>query len=149
MFVGMGFYLLLFLSALASAIALLELASAWLMRRTGLSRRWSAAVAGALCALAGIPTVLSFNLWSTWRPLAAIPRLESAGFFDVIDFATSDLMLPLAGILLAIFAGWVMPPRVIAAELAWSPAANRFAVWFLRYVVPAAIATVAIVSMIG
>lgn len=147
--VAVGFYLLLVLSALASAISLLELASAWLMRRGGLARPLAAGIVGAAALLAGIPTVLSFNLLAGWHPLAAVPGLERATFFGAIDFVTSDVMLPLAGALIAIFAGWMVPESVVADELGRPVAARRLALRLLRYLVPPAIAAVALASLIG
>ncbi|MBL8696756.1 MAG: sodium-dependent transporter [Alphaproteobacteria bacterium] len=145
--VAIAFYLLLFLSALASAISLLELAVAWLMRRVGLSRRWTAAALGAACFAAGIPTVLSFNLWAGWHPLAVVPRLANAGFFDVLDFLTSDVMLPLGGALLAVFAGWIVPGASLANELRLSPRGAAVLGAMLRWVVPLGIAAVALASL--
>jgi NSS family neurotransmitter:Na+ symporter len=128
-----AFYLLLFVAALASAISMLELAVAPAVRRGWRRGRAAAALAGA-CFVAGLASVFSFNLLARWRPTP----------FAAIDHLTSNVMLPLGGLALALFAGWVLPAEVLAQELGQGrrgAAALRFA---LRWVTPALICSVAI-----
>ena len=145
-----AFFLLLFVAALASAISMLELVVALLARRTGWSQEAASAVAAAACFVAGIATVLSFNAWSAWHPLAGLGgRLSQATFFDLLDELTSNILLPLGGLGLTIFAGWVMPSRVLRDELGSTPAGTRILRGLLRYVAPAAILMVAIGNLMG
>ena len=67
-----AFFLLLFVAALASAISLLELTVAMLVRRYGWSQARATLLAATLCFMAGIATVLSFNHWAAWQPLAGL-----------------------------------------------------------------------------
>ena len=81
-------------------------------------------------------TIVSFNV-------AADVKFLRGTFFDNIDFLTSNIMLPLGGFFLTVFAGWVMSPNSSADEL--DPSAGPiYRVWrFLaRYVVPVAVALV-------
>jgi NSS family neurotransmitter:Na+ symporter len=97
---GFAFYLLLVISALASAISLLELSVAWLMAR-GMSRPRGAALAGVACGLSGVPTVLSFNRWAEWHPLG----LSGAGLLTLIlalRFVVPGL------IVVAVLAPWIL-----------------------------------------
>jgi len=116
-YVGAAFFLLLVISALASAISLLELVVAWATERFGVSRWWAATVAGLLCWVIGIGTVLSFNDWSKWFPLAGVTGFETKTFFDLVDYATSNLMLPLGGMFMGLFAGWLLSRKTILDEL--------------------------------
>ncbi|MEX1107733.1 MAG: sodium-dependent transporter, partial [Dongiaceae bacterium] len=68
--VATAFFLLLFVAALASALSLLELVVAPLHKRSGWSRPCTTVIAGIACWVAGLPSLLSFNLWSELRPLA-------------------------------------------------------------------------------
>jgi NSS family neurotransmitter:Na+ symporter len=142
-----GFYVLLFVAALASAISMLELVVALLMRRFGLRRGTATALAGSVCFLAGIPTVLSFNLWASWYPLGSVARFASATVFDLLDYLTSNVLLPLGGLAIALFAGWAVPDRMLVEELDLSPVGGRILRIILRYIAPAAIVAAAISAL--
>jgi neurotransmitter:Na+ symporter, NSS family len=116
-YVGAAFFFLLVISALASAISLLELVVAWVSERLRVSRAAAAYGSAFFCWAIGIGTVLSFNAWSKWYPLASVQSFESKTFFDVIDYATSNIMLPLGGIFLGLFVGWVMSKKAVLEEL--------------------------------
>lgn len=135
-----AFFVMLFVAAVASAISLLEIVVALLMQRCGWGRGTASAVAAATCFVAGIATVLSFNLWSSWHPLGALDRFRDATFFDVLDHITSNVFLPVGGFMLALFAGWVMPVRLLAEELGLSPRSAGLLRFALRYVAPVGIA---------
>jgi len=138
-----GFFLLLFVAALASAISMLELPVALLVRR-GWGRARASLVAGAACFAAGLATVFSFNLWSGWYPLGGVGGFGQATVFDLLDYVTSNLLLPLGGFAVAIFAGWVVPVRLLLDELRLPPGAAALLAVMLRYVVPLGIAAVAL-----
>lgn len=129
---GALFFVLLAFAALSSSISLIEPAVAWLMEDFGLTRPLACLVSGFGCWLIGLGTVFSFNRWSHLT-------LFDKTFFDLLDFLTSNLMLPISGMLLVVFAGWVMQPEVNRAELSTSPC--LFRLWWLlsRYVAPATV----------
>lgn len=114
--VGTAYFVLLLVSALASALSLLELIVSYAVERN-ISRVVAALGGGLICFVLGLATVYSFNDWKDWHPLAAIGGFESKTIFDVIDFLTSNIMLPVGGILIAIFVGWVMPSAAVADAL--------------------------------
>lgn len=134
--VAFAFYALLTTAATTSAISLLELVVAWLMNATRLSRRAATALAAATCWVAGLGTVLSFNRWSGWHPAAFLPGFERATLFDLIDYATSNVMLPVGGILFAVFGGWVMTRAALAGELGLGARGVGVLRFVLRYVLP-------------
>lgn len=147
--VSVAFFVLLAVAALASAISLLEMAVAQVQRVAGWSRPRAALAAAFACWLCGLATVLSFSLWSGWRPLAAVPAFANATVFDLLDYLTSNIMLPVGGLLLAVFAGWIMPARLLAQELRLGAAAVGLLRWLLRYAVPAAIAAATLGHFLG
>jgi neurotransmitter:Na+ symporter, NSS family len=147
-FVGAAFFLLLVVSALASAISLLELVVAWATERFAVSRATAAYASGFLCWLVGLGTVLSFNNWSTWYPLAAVPTFGSKSFFDALDHLTSNIMLPLGGIFLGLFVGWVMSKKAVLEELGIADGPRWQLLRFLLGVVcPVAIAILFVVNL--
>jgi NSS family neurotransmitter:Na+ symporter len=140
-----AFFLLLFVAALASAISMLELVVAMLVRRFAWTQTAASAIAAGVCFVAGIPTVLSFNAWAGWHPLSGLAgNLGAATVFDLLDYLTSNILLPLGGLGLAVFAGWVMPPRLLADELNLSERGRRILLALLRYAAPAGILAVAL-----
>jgi NSS family neurotransmitter:Na+ symporter len=134
------FFVLLFVAALASAISMLEIVVALLMNRFGWSRLSSSALAATTCFLAGIATVLSFNLWSDWHPLRGLEGFAQATIFDLLDHLTSNILLPVGGFAISVFAGWVAPERLLVEELRLTPRGALALRVVLRYVAPVGIA---------
>jgi NSS family neurotransmitter:Na+ symporter len=129
-----AFFLLLAVAALASAISMLEMPVAFLHRRLAWRRSVAAGVCAFGCWLIGIATVLSFNRWAGWFPLAFLPGFATATVFDVIDHLTSNLLLPICGLALAVFGGWVVPAALLGGELGLAPAMTRVLRFLLRWV---------------
>jgi NSS family neurotransmitter:Na+ symporter len=134
-----AFFLLLTVAALASAISMLEMPVALAMRHLRWTRRRATLVMATACFVVGLASVFSFNLWRGFYPLALLPGFRQATLYDVLDHLTSNLLLPVGGFALAILAGWVLPPTLLARELRLSE--NNLATlrMVLRYIVPAGI----------
>jgi NSS family neurotransmitter:Na+ symporter len=140
-----AFYVLLFVAALSSAISMLEGVVALLVHRRKWSRVRAVLIAAIGCFFAGIATVLSFNHWSTWYPLARFESFATATVYDLIDYLTSNVLLPLGGLGIALFVAWAASERLLGEELGLREMGGRVLRLVLRYVVPIAIllATVA------
>ena len=139
---AIAFFVLLVIAAVASAMSMLEMSVALLRHRFRWSRPRAAAAAAAACWVAGLTTVFSFNLWADWYPLSAIPGFANATVFGLIDHLASNVMLPAGGFGLAIFAGWIIPARVLAEELGLGTTQVRILRVLLRYVAPITVAGV-------
>ena len=135
-FFGMLFFILLVFAALSSSISLIEPAVAWLVENKGISRRRACVWSGFVTWLLGLGTVFSFNLWADFT-------LFGNTFFDVLDYLTANIMLPLGGLLLAVFAGWIMKQRASKDELS-DDGVLVYQVWrfLIRYVSPVAVAII-------
>jgi len=145
--IGTMFFALLVLAALMPSIALLEPAVAWLIQRGGLSRAAATWVAGSSAWVLGIGTVLSFNRWSNWHPLAVVPALAHKSFFDLLDYTCSNILLPLGAFLTSLFIGW-RASAVFSAELSnTAPVARVACIGLLRYLCPVAILALFIAAM--
>jgi NSS family neurotransmitter:Na+ symporter len=136
---AVAFYSLLFVAALASAISLLEPLVALLVRRQGWRRPVASLAGAASCYVVGVATVLSFNLWADWFPLRRWEVFAKATLFDLVDQLTSNLLLPIGGMAIAVFAGWALPRRVLVDELRLGPRAATAVMLALRYIAPAGI----------
>lgn len=108
---GALFFVLVLFAGLTSSISIGEPAVAWLAEK-GLKRAVAAAVVGVLAWALGVFSLLSFNIWED------VHILPGRGFFDSMDFLTSNIMLPLGGLLIAIFVGWIMKETHVRKELA-------------------------------
>ena len=112
-----------------SSISLLEPVVETLEERTPLNRVGATVVAGLATWVLGIGALLSFNLWSD-------VKLGGLNLFDLLDYATSKFMLPLAGLGAIVFAAWKLEQQSVRRELGLG--AGGFRVWTLlaRYVAP-------------
>ena len=146
--VGTLFFLLLLLAALTPSLAGLEPIVAWLVQRRGLTRPRAAFVAASSVWVLGIGSVLSFNAWADWHPFAAIARLHNMTVFDVLDFVSSNLMLPVGALLTCILIGWRLPRSLMDGELPEETAgARRLVRFLLRYVCPLGIVAVLVTAL--
>ncbi len=147
-FWGTLFFVLLVFAAWTSAISLIEPVVAWLTETRGLNRVSSATLVGSLTWLLGIVTILSFNRWAFSFNFLGVEK--SSGAFDILDILTSNIMLPLGGILIALFAGWSMSRAHSRDELAirWG---FLYGLWrlLIRFVSPVLVAVVLFQLLFG
>lgn len=127
------FFILLTFAAWTSAISLIEPAVTWLVENKNMSRLKASTVAGILTWAVGLGTVLSFNV-------TADVKLFDKTFFDLMDYLTANIMLPLGGLAMAIFVVWVMPKAASIDELNMGRGAG-YELWFLlvKFVTPIAV----------
>ena len=102
---------------------------------------------GALAWIIGLGTVFSFNWWGDIHPLGGFETFAGKTVFDLLDYLTSNVMLPLGGILIAVFAGWIM--GTAARDELGLAEGSVFKTWrFLsRYVCPIAIGAVLVFNL--
>lgn len=124
-FWGLMFFLLLLVAAFTSGISLLEVVTSYFVDERGWSRRRASVVFGAIIAALGALSALSPDAGLTgWRYLGGV-RTIIAGcfgaapgcFFDLVDNLASNWFLPLGGLFIALFVGWVWGPRQALEEI--------------------------------
>ncbi len=103
---GTLFFILLVFAAWTSAISLVEPAAALLVENRGMNRVRAAALVGTLAWLLGIVTIMSFSEWAFSFNFHG--ETKSNGLFDIFDILTANVMLPLGGLAMALFASWFM-----------------------------------------
>ena len=123
------FFVLLSFAAWTSAIGLMEPAVAWMVEHYNRTRAQATVIIGVLIWAIGFGSVLSFNVLADTTFLAGT-------VFDNIDYLTSNIMLPLGGLLITIFAGWVMCRNSTSDELGSS--GTLYKAWRLlaRFIAP-------------
>ncbi len=142
-FFGSLFFLLLAFAALTSSISMLEPMISWAEEHRNANRAQYTIIAGLVAFVLGIGTVLSFNAWADVAPLGMFKMFEGKTIFDLLDYLTSNVLLPLGGLLIAVFVGWKMSDESTAAELGLGHGA-LYDLWrfLVRFVAPVALAVV-------
>lgn len=103
------FYVLLALAALTSTISLHEVVTAYLNEQFSISRGRAAVWVTGFCVVTGVLSSLSLGVWGD--------KFFGLSFFDLLDFVTAKLMLPLSGLLVSLFVGWYLKRSVSYGEL--------------------------------
>ena len=135
MIFSLMFYVLLALAALTSTISLHEVVTAYLNEQFGMSRGRAAVWVTGFCVVTGVLSSLSLGVWDD--------KFFGLGFFDLLDFVTAKLMLPLSGLLVSLFVGWYLKRSLSYEELTnyGLQKAPYFPIYMfiLRYLAPIAI----------
>lgn len=132
------FYVLLALAALTSTISMHEVVTSYLNERFGWSRSRAAVCVTLFCVVTGVLSSLSLGIWKT--------TFFGLGFFDLLDFVTAKLMLPLGGFLISLFVGWYLKRSLAYDELSnyglLKVAYFPVYLFILRYLAPVAISLI-------
>lgn len=127
---AIAFFSLLSVAAWTSSISLMEPIVAYMVESWNVTRRTAAWMVGGLAWFIGLGSALSFN---HWQDITLFGRT----FFDHTNFISSDLLLPAGGMMIAVFAGWIMP-RADSREEMSALADWQYQLWLglVRYVAP-------------
>ncbi len=130
---GVLFFVILVFAALSSAIALIEPTVCWLVESKGVTRERACLQSGLVTWVLGFGTIFSFNLWSD-------VKFFGLTFFEVLDYLTANIMLPIGGLAIAVFAGWMMKQQHSRQELDM-PDPQHYQIWLflIKYIAPAAV----------
>lgn len=141
---GTLFFMLVTVAAWSSAVSLIEPGVAWLVESKNYSRALATTLLGGAAWFMGIFALLSFNALADWTPVYLLNKTP----FDFLDFLTSQLMLPLGGLFIAIFVGWKMSKAIVASEMD-AEGHPMFDIWLfvLKFVSPVLVAAVFVVAI--
>jgi len=142
---GALFFVLLAFAAITSIIAVIEPIIAYAEDRWHMQRKVGCIVFGFLAWLIGLASIFSFNIWKDVTPLDMFDVFAGKTIFDLIDYFTANVMMPLGAILIALFVGWRMKPELIDSELSFGSSLLFNAwLWTIRVVAPLAILAILI-----
>lgn len=134
--ISLAFYLLLSVAALTSLISLHEVSTAFFQEELHISRSHAAMIVTGGCSLIGAICSLSLGEWS-------FLKVAGVNLFDVFDFVTGQIFLPVGGLLTCLFIGWYVPKNLVKDEFTnWGTTRGIFfgTYYFLiRFVCPLAI----------
>ncbi len=126
------FFVLLFFAAITSSISLIEPAISFFIEKYSFSRSEATIRLGVLTWVIGLGTLLSFNLLSDIK-------IFGMTFFVLLDEFTSKVMLPLGGLLMAIFVGFIVKKNIVSDELKMSNRIFSFWRFTIRFIAPVAV----------
>ena len=145
--VGLLFFVLALFAALTSSVSLLEISVGWVTEKFGVSRVKAAWSIGVLVFLIGLLSALSFNVLADQRPMAGVPGFENATWFDAIDGVTGRLLLPLSGLITAIFVGWVADRKLVNGETGLKGGGLTAWRFLIAWLCPLAVAAILVIGL--
>lgn len=137
------FFLLLAVAGVTSMVGLLESLVSWLEELHGFSRHAATlTVVGSNIALS-LLSVLGYTVLSQWR-LFGLP------LNDLADYVSNQVLLPIGGLLIAVFVGWFVSRAASEQELDLGPG-YHYAIWrfLVRWPVPLAVAVIFLAGVRG
>jgi len=104
------FFVLLSIAALTSTISILEMLVSSLMDELKMKRHSAVILLSLVIFLLGVPSALSFGEWSGFS-------IFGLSIFNIMDYLSANILLPLGGMLVAIFVGWYLTRKEVMDEL--------------------------------
>lgn len=133
------FFILLSVAALTSSISILEVVVAYFKEEFKMKRKGATVLATALISILGVACSLSMGKWSGLK-------LFNLNFFDLMDWISANMLLPLGGLFICLFVGWFLGPRKAFHELRKGSDMKQWLfksfLFLVRFVAPIAIAIV-------
>ncbi|MDC3386503.1 sodium-dependent transporter [Gammaproteobacteria bacterium] len=130
---GTLFFILLIFAAWTSSISLIEPMIIWMIEKYNLTRIQAATISSGLAWLLGIGTIISFNVGSEIK-------IFNMNIFETLDYLTSNILLPLGGIMITIYVSWLISKESINKELNIKSNILRY-IWYFsaRFIAPIAV----------
>lgn len=137
------FFLLLTIAAITSAISLLEVMVSFATDELQWTRGRATWIMAAIAFLVGVPSALSFGVWED-------VTIFGMGFFGFADYLTANILLPVGGILISVFAGWAWSRGVKSEMMKGSNQEKLFVVWLwaVRTLAPIAVGAILVFNFV-
>lgn len=145
--VAILFFLALIVAALTSSISLYEVVVAYLVEEKQYTRRGASILVFIVAWVLGALCSLSFG------PLSGF-KIFGQTIFNLFDKLSANILMPVGGLLLVIFAGWVMKKDDVIGEftnggtLKWNRKISGFVYFMIRYICPLIVIAVFASSLI-
>ena len=135
------FFLILSVAGITSMVGLVESVNAWLEDRFNMPRHKSAVLVVGSVAVFSVLSILSYNVMGELG-------MGDKNFNDIMDYFSNQILLPLGGLLIAIFAGWAMKKEATRDELT-SLTTGAYNLWhfLIRFVVPPALLVIFVMGV--
>lgn len=133
------FFVLLTVAALTSSISILEVVVAYFIEEFNMGRKAATVLATILISLLGVICSLSMGVLSPYT-------LFGLNFFDLMDWISANLLLPIGGLFIAIFIGWFFGRKKVQEEMSkggsLSGSLLTVFMFLVKFIAPIAIAIV-------
>lgn len=130
------FYILLAVAALTSTISMHEVVTAYLHEEFHLSRKRAASFVTGGCMLLGTLCSLSLGVGKGYT-------IFGLSLFNLFDFVTAKIMLPLGGLCISIFTGWYLNKKIVWEEISNNGTLKvtfyKLLIFILKFIAPIAI----------
>ncbi len=147
------FYLLVSFAALSSTISLLEVVASYAIDELGWNRRRAAVTTGVSIWVFGILSALSVGGVAALSSFNPVGKASTAGVFGTLDYLASNWLLPVGGLFIALFTGWILTAGETRDELEEGngPLGRSFGVWrfLIRFAAPAAVGAIIVSVLLG
>lgn len=127
------FFVMLSVAGITSMVGLVESVNAWIEEKYAISRHRSATIVVGAVAVLSVLSILSYNVLDEIR-------FGGMNFNALMDFFSNQILLPVGGLLIAVFAGWFMRSEHSRDEFT-TLGGLAYSIWFflIRYLVPPAL----------
>jgi NSS family neurotransmitter:Na+ symporter len=139
--IGLAFFVALAFAGITSAVSIVEPTTMYLINRFKMSRAKALTLLGVITYALG-----SMALISNIETLKGYVSFFGKGMFDILDFSSSSILLPLGGLVISLFVGHAIHKERLESLLGEHMSKGMFAFWYfsIRYVAPIGIASVMI-----
>ncbi|WP_028484097.1 sodium-dependent transporter [Thioalkalivibrio sp. ALE17] len=133
------FFVMLGLAAFGTMITGVQVFVHLLHERFGLGHWWASLTATLSIGACSLITIFSFS-GAEWAQIdITLLGRELPTLYHLLEHTSINILLPLSGLMIAVFAGWVVPAHIAAQELPHRPLVLATWRWTLRFVAPAAL----------
>ncbi|GAB1375025.1 sodium-dependent transporter [Bacteroidales bacterium] len=145
--ISAAFFFILFIAAITSAISLLEVIVAYFTEELKMTRKTAVVISFTIIGIFGTLSSLSNGVLSDYK-------IFGKTFFDLFDYTSSNILLPVGGLLVVLFVGWRMKKADVLDELTNGGSISvrsyilKWVLFAIRFLSPVAIAFV-LLSSIG
>lgn len=134
--IAISFFVALVFAGITSAVSMIEPSLRFFIDRFNITRTKATIICGGTFYILGIVALLSMS-----KTYGAELTFFGKNAFDIMDFMTSSVMMPLAAIMTCIFLGYFVDKKVLEEKFVKHTSQTIFNTWYflIRYVVPIAI----------
>lgn len=137
------FFLMLSVAGITSMVGLVESVNSWAEERFNIPRHRSAMIVVGSIAALSVVSLMSYNVMGD-------VAMAGRNFNDILDFFSTQILLPAGGLLIAVFAGWAMTREATRDELT-TLGPGGYALWrfLIRYIVPLAVLVILVRGLLS